>query len=297
MKIAMMTRWNTACGVSVHAELIGRAWVEAGDELTVLAPVENSSAIRTDKDEPWVIRCYCLNPCLFAPPSGIDPAYFDPRPFLDVDYDLFVAQNVEILPMESLLDIFPQIRKKARTLMIVHEGKLPPDKIFYKFEWGGVVCFDERYRLFLKTVFPEDKIAVIPYPCHPARLGNKSESRKALDLPQDRKIILSYGIGVYRHLHLLPKFERLNDRYPLIFLVMTEHPDWYEIWNALQHRYSFIRLIRRALTDKNLYTYLHASDALLIHKDSAEAVVVCSTAYMCMGSGCLTCVWGPVVLL
>ncbi|MCD6406766.1 hypothetical protein J7L81_02715, partial [Candidatus Aerophobetes bacterium] len=35
-----------------------------------------------------------------------------------------------------------------------------------------------------------------------------------------------------------------------------------------------------------LYTYLHASDVLLIHKDTADAVVVSSTAYLCMGSGC-----------
>lgn len=34
-----------------------------------------------------------------------------------------------------------------------------------------------------------------------------------------------------------------------------------------------------------LYTYLHACDCLLIHKDSAEAVVVPSTAYLCLGAG------------
>jgi hypothetical protein len=40
MKIAMMSRWNIPCGVSLHAELVGRAWVEMGHDLQVLAPVE-----------------------------------------------------------------------------------------------------------------------------------------------------------------------------------------------------------------------------------------------------------------
>lgn len=40
MKIVMMTRWNIPCGVSLHAELIGREWVKMGHDLRVLAPVE-----------------------------------------------------------------------------------------------------------------------------------------------------------------------------------------------------------------------------------------------------------------
>ena len=42
MKIKMMSRWNTSCGVSTHAELVGRAWVEMGHKLKVLAPLESN---------------------------------------------------------------------------------------------------------------------------------------------------------------------------------------------------------------------------------------------------------------
>ncbi|HJH27727.1 MAG TPA: hypothetical protein C5S37_13420 [Methanophagales archaeon] len=38
MKIGMMSSWNVPCGVAVHAELLGRAWVEMGHELKVFAP-------------------------------------------------------------------------------------------------------------------------------------------------------------------------------------------------------------------------------------------------------------------
>jgi len=35
-----------------------------------------------------------------------------------------------------------------------------------------------------------------------------------------------------------------------------------------------------------LYDYLHASDALILHKESTEKTVVSSTIYTCLGSGC-----------
>jgi glycosyltransferase involved in cell wall biosynthesis len=112
------------------------------------------------------------------------------------------------------------------------------------------------------------------------------KARKRLGLPLDKKVILNYGIGVYRHLHLLPKIERLNEKYPLIFLVITGHPDWFDLWDAVRGRYKFVKLIRASLPNEELYSYLHASDALLVHKDSSEAVVVASTVYLCLGSGC-----------
>jgi hypothetical protein len=286
MKIGMMSRWNAACGVSVHAELIGRAWVEIGDKVTIFAPIEHSSTIATNKDEPYVIRCYRLN-SYYSKKSWWDTSsYFDPKPFLENDYDLFVAQNLEILPMGPLLEIYPKIKKKAKTVLVVHEGKLPRNPDFYKFDWDRIVCFDERYKRFLVGAFPEDKIKIIPYPCYPLKHGDKVKARKRLGLPLDKKVILNYGIGVYRHLHLLPKIERLNEKYPLIFLVITGHPDWFDLWDAVRGRYKFVKLIRASLPNEELYSYLHASDALLVHKDSSEAVVVASTVYLCLGSGC-----------
>ena len=38
MKMAILARWNTACGMSLHAELIGKELVKNGHSLTVFAP-------------------------------------------------------------------------------------------------------------------------------------------------------------------------------------------------------------------------------------------------------------------
>jgi hypothetical protein len=277
MKITMMTRWNIPCGVSLHAELVGREWVRMGHDLQVLAPVEREG-YQCDVDEPYVKRCYTLRN---------KPGYlFDPKAFLKQDCDVFVVQNLEILPMEDLFKIYPLIKDNAKTVFVVHEGKPPKDAIFYQFDWGAVVCFDERYRKFLKDIYREDKIRVIPYPCHPIIHGDKVEARKKLGLPVDKKIIFNYGIGVFRHLHLLPILERTNRDYPLIFLTLTHIQDWYDLFEAVKGRYAFIELRKGDIPIRELYTYLHASDALLVHKDSAEAIVVPSTAYLCLGSGC-----------
>lgn len=53
---------------------------------------------------------------------------FDPSPLLDEEYEIFVAQNVERLPAEKLLEVFPQIKKKAvtvRSSMRVKPRRIP----------------------------------------------------------------------------------------------------------------------------------------------------------------------------
>lgn len=282
MKIKMMSRWNASCGVSTHAELVGRAWVEKGHNLTVLAPIEEDSLCQTDKDESYVIRCYTLGE---GWRKGKEP-FFDPAPFLEDTFDIFLVQNLEMMPMENLLRIYPFIKRKTKTVLVIHEGGPPKNPCFYKFDWDAIVCFDERYKNFLKNIYSEEKIKIIPYPCHPIKRGDKFFARKKLNLPLNKKIIFTYGLGVFRHIHLLPTIERLNKKYPIHFLILTHVDDWYEIFSALKRRYRFIELRKGPISINDLYTYLHASDVLLLHKDSAGCVVVSSTAYLCMGSGC-----------
>ena len=139
MKIGMLTRWNTACGVSVHAELIGREWVRMGHELKVFAP-ENIRP--TNEDEDYVIRCY-------SDEGDHKKTFFHPEPFLKTDYGIFVIQRMEWTPLNHLKRIYPEIRKKAKIVYVVHERKLPKNPLFYDFYFHRIVCFDDRYK---KTV-------------------------------------------------------------------------------------------------------------------------------------------------
>lgn len=280
MKIGMMSSWNATCGASVHAELIGRVWIERGHKLTVFAPLEKCRT--KEKDEPWVVRNYGMRRNI----PEEKPVPFDPHPFIDRDYEVFVHQNIPPMPVKELFSIAPKIKEKAKTVLVIHEGRPPINPRLYRFGWDVIVCFDERYKKFLTSVFPVEKIHIISYPCHPIRQGDKSEARKRLNLPLDKKILFTYGIGVHQYLHLLPTLERLQSRSPFIFLIATEHKDWFDLFETLKRRYSFIELRRETPTVERLYTYLHASDILIFHKDSSQDVVVSSMVYMCLGSGC-----------
>lgn len=85
MKVAMMSQWNIPCGVSIHAELIGGVWVKMGHDLKVFVPVE-LKGYQFDEDEPHIKRCYTLREYRNKP--GF---FFDPRPFLMQDCDVFVV--------------------------------------------------------------------------------------------------------------------------------------------------------------------------------------------------------------
>lgn len=278
MKIAVMSNWNISCGSGLHAELVARAWVEMGHELKVFAPTHVfKDKIRTKEDEPYVIRCF----------DNHDNSLFNPSPFLESEFDIFVVNHLEDKPGRALLEIYPQIKRKAKTVLVIHEGGLPKDQEFYKFEFDAIVCFDERYRIEFSKVFPPDKIHIIPYPCYPYLLGDKKQARKMLGLPLNRKIVFNYGLNTHRLIPLLPTIERVSAKYPLIFLVLTEYKEWLEIFEALKTgRYGFIKWREGPIPTDVLYTYLHASDVLVIDKDTAPGIVVSSTAYLCLGSGC-----------
>jgi hypothetical protein len=270
MKIGMMSTWNVPCGVAVHAELIGRSWIEKGHKVTIFAPMEE---VKTrEKDAPFVIRNYSEN-------------YFDPEPFIEADYEVFVHQNIPRMPMKELFDIFPRIKEKAKTVLVAHQGNVPRDPYFAKFDWDAIVCFDERWKRFLVDLFPLKKIHIIPYPCHPLFHGDKIETRRKLELPEDKKTVLIYGISAHKYFSIIPGIARLNNKNPLILLVLTSVDDWFDLFEALKHRYNFIELRKEVLTTEELYTYLHASDCLIYHSDSSRDAVLSSTVHLCMGAG------------
>ena len=61
-----------------------------------------------------------------------------------------------------------------------------------------------------------------------------------------------------------------------------------DVLREAQTTYGFIDLQVRPLTRHELYTYLHASDVLLIHRDSSQKykAVVSSSVCQVLGSGC-----------
>lgn len=271
MHIAMMTAWNTDSGVAVHAEPIGKAWLEMGHEVTIFSHVEYDYHGEgfTGKDEDYVIRCIGTQRTNFL----------DPRPILTTNFDIFVVQDLRMLPVENLAKIFPIIRSRSRTIHIVHENSLPQDPWFYQFLWDGVVYFDER-QVFLKDVYPNSKI--IPFPCFQIRRGEKVEARKMLSLPQDKKIIYVFCHRGYEpFLRDLP--QELQGKAILLYVVP---PNYQMLERARAAPWMIIRE-EKALSKERFDSYLFASDAVILHKyQSLYLGVVSSTAFQALGAGC-----------
>ena len=278
MKLAILSRWNTACGVSLHAELVGRMWVKNGHDLSVFAP-NNIRAIGEDED--YVVRC-------FSDEGDHTKTFFHPEPFLAIDYEILVVERVEWVPLEQLKGIFPEIRKKAKIVYVVHERGLPTNPLFYDFSWDAIVCFDQRYKAQWLKRFDKDKTYIIPYPTGPLERGNKRRARKELNLPLDRNIVLSFGWAPELHIFpILSALQRLNETFPFIYLVLAD-PEYVEADLQPLKEYEFIELRHELAPMDRIYTYLHAADAYLIHKQKREVqkgeAVVPSSILMCMGA-------------
>ena len=275
MKIALLSRWNTSCGVSLHAELIGREWIKMGHDLIVFAP---NNIRPVGKDENFVIRCY-------SDEGNRTRTFFHPEPFLENDYDVFVAQRLEWCPIEHLYNIFHEIKGKAKAVYVVHERKPPTNPIFYKFEWDAVVCFDDRYvNQWSKIEKFKGKIHKIPYPTGPLKVEDKQKARSKLMLDLEDKIVFSYGWAP--ELHVIPILPALKDVSKIVdfkYIVLVD-PDCKVNFPELD----FIEVYHKRATMDEIYSYLHASDACILHKEKHEVrkgeAVVSSSVLMCLGS-------------
>lgn len=285
MKIGMMCLWNAANGPSIHAELVGRAWVNQGHQLRVFSAKKHPDARPTfQEDEDFVIRHFSVDEVIPVTRA----VSFDPSPLVDEEYDVFVAQNVERLPAERLLEVFPMLKEKALTVQVVHEGKPPEDPLYYRFDWDGIVCFDQRYKDYLVKSFPPERIQMIPYPYHPLALGERAKARKALDLPLDKRIVFSFGFRPKDVVSVLPALKEVAEEYPLRYIVIANPESDLAELRAAEKEYGFLDLQIRPVPLDELYTCLHASDALLIHRESSQKykAVVSSSVCQVLGSGC-----------
>lgn len=277
MRIAMMSAWNTDSGVAIHAEPIGRTWIEMGHELVVFSFIKDDFHGEgfTGEDEDFVIRCFG---------TDFGTKFFDPRPFFTTHYDIFAVQDLGVLPKENFAKIFNLIKNRASTVHIAHENTLPRDPAFYQFDWDAVVYFDKRQD-FLKELYTHT--SHIPFPCFPVRLKDKVEARKKLGLPLDKKIVLFFcqrGYSLY-----LP--ERNQELSEVLFLILG--PKKMEVVEKFSPDPNIEIREEKVLRKERFDLYLFACDAMVLHKFQARyEAVVSSTAFQAVGSGCLLLVPG-----
>jgi hypothetical protein len=129
---------------------------------------------------------------------------------------------------------------------------------------------------------------MIPYPYHPFQPGDKGKARKKLGLPPDEKIVFSFGFRPKDIASVLPALQDVAEEYPLRYVIVANPESDVDELRQAKEKYNFIDLEIKPLPLDELYTYLHASDALLIHRESSRKykAVVSSSVCQVLGSGC-----------
>ncbi len=309
--IGLFTRWNATCGVSMHAELIGREFIRMGFDIKVFAP-HIQSADRwwhhriVREDEEFVIRCYDE-----IPPSRKGYGNIEEDKILREDFDYLIVESYTPMPQERLERLIPRMRREKKDLKVVaviHEGAR--EHIRYDIRiFDAVVVFDERY---VDEIFKLDSayrmnagdavrvsdavvvnvgaadfyeayeaplIEVIPYPC----------------MPVLRRWIRKFGEDGYIKFFSFGRqiFEEYNDYIHALDELSAEYDILYHVVRSdglLPISRDWLVQERRRLSNKALYEMLHSSDIHLLPKSPTKFVVVSSTLHQCLGSLCITVV-------
>jgi hypothetical protein len=283
-----MSPWNVIDGVSLHAIPLAREWEKMGHKIIVFAPKEKHVAIQ--KDESNVFRCYNNQRKFpYFPKWLFERPYLDEKPFLESNYEILMVENLGMMPAHLMQNIWPKIKEKAKTALIIHEGEafLPPDFFPLAKKFDKVVCFDRRFLKVLENKISLKKIAIIPYPSFPTRLADKNEMRSELNLSKNKKIIFAFGLKMDQHFPTLDTLEKINKKIPLIFLLVTAEKGFLQtaLGKKVQEKYPFIKIREEILSFGKLDKYLFAADALLLFKRN-DKIAIPTTVNVCLGSGC-----------
>lgn len=281
MRIAMLTNWNTTDGTSLHAELVGRE-LSKMSELAVFAPTFESMSkhwahLPIGKDEDFVIRG-------FEQTWG-SRGWVDER-LCEENYDVLLVESLDRTPIPTLVEMFPRI--KAKKVQVIHEWALPDNPGYYELDFDAIVCFDHRYKTMLLERYTEQKIHIIPYPCHSFATGNKDRARDKLGLPRDALILFSFGRQpLFEYDDYLWLANEFGGEHEFMYLVVrSDDPTGSEaVRERLQSGSRFCEVrFERPLIDE-VYDYLHAADVHLVPKAPSSNIVVSSTVFQCLGSG------------
>ena len=295
--IIFMSSWNTDGGVTRHATPVVNWLVENGYRIKVLTHYrETPHGFNLDvEDEEFVERCYTLEGKKFGDltPLKIEPIVSA----LEEGYNVFVAEDLGMLPMRQLLEIFPEIKKKAKTVLINHDNiPKPGDSVFWKFDWDAIVNFLPEQVEFMKNHYSREKIHLVEFPAYPKvdTKESKADLRARLNLPEKKKIIILFG-----EYDFIDPFEVLREyrgKYKdtfLITLVYTEK-DKKELDESLKTKFneSYDEIRVESPSWRRRAEYVMASDLVVLDKGKTKkgkGAVLSSTAFQIIG-------WGTPIL-
>jgi len=237
------------------------------------------------RDEPFVYRNWEMHRLgdKIEDDAPLD-LFFDPKALLEEDFEILFVEKPTSIPISKFSRIFDILKRKARVVAIMHEGRVPANRRFYDLRWNLATVFDDRFFNLYGHLLNADRVSVVPFPCHPVIYGDRHEARRELNLPLDDYLALAFGIRAHGLRSIMPVLERVAKDTGMRLLLLVEHERLRREAEALKKSYDFVHLIYDAPSFNRLYTYLHASDVLLLHRPAADYVPISSTVHLCLGA-------------
>ncbi len=219
LKIIIFGSWNTDGGVSRHTTPIAEWLMDHGYDIQVFTHYKECTlGYPLDvEDESFVHRSFTY--------SGKNIPHrtpFDSELLLKAveedGYNIFLAEDLGILPMEDLLEVFPRIKAKAKTLLLNHDNRpKPDDSPFWKFDWDAIINFLPDQNGFIEEHYPAEKVHCIEFPTYERSQSNSIIRCRELDLPVKKHIMLTFG--EYNMIDSLPVICAMRKLDPSIYLL------------------------------------------------------------------------------
>jgi len=275
--IGILSRWNATCGVSLHAEMIGREFLRNGIQVKVFAPYLQSASkwwhhISIREDEPYVIRCF----------EEISPEGSEGR----IDMDSVLKERLDALIVESWPSLSKtdvetlvwELKKRGvPSYLIVHDALRKDIKYGSLNIFEKVLIFHEGFKEIIDGKVDEDRVHIVPYPCVEI---HKRERQFAED-----GIIRFFSFGRQPEEEYLDYLETLKG-------LERDLPSFsYKVIRCselLPYKYGWLEQEKRVLDLDGIYDNLLQSDIHLIPKGRTEGKVVSSTLFQTMGSLCIS---------
>ena len=283
MKIAVFSRWNATCGVSLHAEILVREWIRNGHDVTVFAPIIRENEVdwhhkKLDvEDEDYVKRVFIE--------GEDDLRFFKVKPDELRDFDVILIESYPFLPHRAIYETLSKLGENVPSFLVVHEGssdelekglnllKIAKSVIVFDFRFIGDVL--GRFYSLVKR-----KIEIIPYPAYD-RIKDAEKAKRKKRFGDPILVLFSYGrqpkkeyYDYIRVTELLKKDYNLEFEYRIMRsngLIEEANKPWIKQW-------------RERPPFEKIFNYLVNSDIHLLPKGRTNKAVVSSTVYQSLSS-------------
>ncbi len=280
-----MGRWNATCGVSLHAEILGRELVKLGHKIILFSPTLTSANkdwhhrhVDID-DEAWVHRVYEETDEYTYPFGGV----VDTEAILNEDYDIFVVEAYNRFPINEFRKISAEVRKKAPIVMVLHLGFIRDFEPLADLRWDAITVFDERFINEVLKPFGEavvSKATIIPYPY--AVIEGVIAERPPF--AEGKLLFITYGRQPpEEYIDYVRALRKLQSKYDIVYWIIRSDGE-------LPFKDEWIHQSLMRPDIMHLHKYVKGADIHLLPKGETGGVVVSSTLNQILYAGIPTVV-------